>query len=600
MFDKNKSLLRRVAKLERLMYERTVGRGGGDSNAYIIWKLLRDEGPSTSADIKNTFPSSQRDSIASMITNMIKADCIRRQGNNLVANLDYNWDDVGVIPRTAQQEMIRSIRNGVPRAADIQREPSTRSARAPRHRVVKQNLFSRKFDEVKAAVDAGQDVNQVNDKGQTPLLFAANSKTGNNANIIEYLLTHGADLTPMFKGLNAFALVCKNSNIDAMRVILANDTQNVITLPSRAIERNYKHVPDDKEIILLAASKEKRYFDREVHRFYYQAFASKTISQEQYEQAINTILYNCMYAGCALDVIAREVAGKITNTIEKIADKEKKLVDLYFAVFNNDVSDSIARKLLDLCGEVANGNLSIDGRVLDFIRVCKMLCNKVGDKSFMSNLLNPKFISNLDQRDLASLFIEGVRHDISILQKLVAAKAKLHVGTVCGTIVQEANKEITKLAVKLVDKSTTLDRWSISDIARCKNEYLINYVISIGYGENLLAWCADHASMLNDGMAVVKALKDNGFELPDDVDSRVNIISAANNNRDIKGIISNIIAAIKHDEWNRRLEEFVTDHPEILLNDYIAKAIEDNNNTTSRQLRRRIERLPKNQDVYDF
>jgi hypothetical protein len=313
-----------------------------------------------------------------------------------------------------------------------------------------------------------------------------------------------------------------------------------------------------------------------------------------------------MYAGCALDVIAREVAGKITNTIEKIADKEKKLVDLYFAVFNNDVSDSIARKLLDLCGEVANGNLSIDGRVLDFIRVCKMLCNKVGDKSFMSNLLNTKFISNLDQHDLFSLFTEGVKHNINILHKLVAAKVKLNADAVCRQV-QDSDKEITKLAVKLIDRNTSLSRWGFDEIARCKNEYLINYVISMGYGEDLLAWCIERVGILDDYITVVKALKDNGFELPDDVDSRRNIIAAAKANSDnrdnrdyIRDMISSTIEAIKNDTWDRRLEKFVTDHPEILLNDDIAKAIEDNNTTTSRQLRRRIERLPKNQDVYDF
>lgn len=601
MFDRHKSLLRRVAKLECLIYERTVGRGGGDSNAYAIWKLLRDEGPSTSADVKNAFPSSQRASIASMLTDMLKADCIRRQGNNLVANLDYSWDDVGVIPRTAQQEMINAIRNGgAPSAADIQEEPPTRSARAPRQRSVKQNLFSRKFDEVKAAVDAGQDVNQINDKGQTPLLFAANSRTGNNSDIIEYLLTHGADLSTKFKDLTAFDLVCKNSNIDAMRVILANDTKNVIIRPSNTIERFYNNVPDDKEIILLAASKEKRNFDMYLHRFYYKAFARKTISQEQYEQVINTILDNCTFRFYSPDVIAREVAAKITNTIEKIADKENKLVDLSLAVDNNKVSFSTARKLLDLCGEAVNGKLSLLGNVIYFIDVCRILCAIVSDKSFMSNLLNPKFISNLEYRDLKSLFSGALyKKDINMLSKLITAKVKLNVNDVCREV-QNADKEITKLAVRLIDKNTTLGSWALDEIARCNNEYLINYVINLGYGEDLLAWCIEHVGMLNDSMTVVKALKDNGFELPDDVNSRRNILSTTHSRRNIRDMISSIIEAIKDDTWDRRLEMFVTDHPEVLSDDDIAKAIEDNNTTTARQLRRRIERLPKNQDVYDF
>ena len=107
---KNK-LEARVARLERLLIERSIGYGNEPSNAMKIWSFLRDNGTSTSADVKNIFPSSQRASIASMLTNMLKADCIRRQGNNLVANLDYKWDDVGVIPRTAQQELMNSVKN---------------------------------------------------------------------------------------------------------------------------------------------------------------------------------------------------------------------------------------------------------------------------------------------------------------------------------------------------------------------------------------------------------------------------------------------------------------------------------------------------------
>ena len=74
---------------------------------------------------------------------------------------------------------------------------------------VKANLFSKEFEEVKAAVDEGQDVNQINGRGQTPLLFAADSKDGNNSDIIEYLLTHGADLKSKFKRSNAFDLARK-------------------------------------------------------------------------------------------------------------------------------------------------------------------------------------------------------------------------------------------------------------------------------------------------------------------------------------------------------------------------------------------------------
>lgn len=593
-------LEKKVAKLERLVTERSVGRGGGPSKAYQIWDYLMNNGPKSVSDLKSALPKD----ITNFINFYADNDLLNKDGDMISANANYKWDDVGVIPRTAQQEMINSLRDGtIPDITDIPEEQPTRSARAPRQRAVKQNLFSRKFDEVKAAVDAGQDVNQTNDKGQTPLLFAANSKAGDNSDIIEYLLTHGADLRSEFKGLDAFDLVCKNSNIDAMRVILANDTQNIIDNTSSSIKWYYKDVPNNKDIILLAASKERSEFNESLHRFYYTAYARKVISKEQYEQIINTMLDNCKYYSCSLDAIEFEVSSGILYTIKKVAEKVKRLINLKWVV-NDDTSPSIARQLLELCSKVVDGELSIQWGVLDFINTCRTLCRKVKDWSLMGNLLNPTFLSSLEDSDIRSLFRDAVEsNDVNTLSKLVAAKVKLKANTVCDNgYVQSANAEVTRLATRLIDRSTQLNRWAIADVARCDNEYLIDYVIDMGYGEDLLAWCIDNNRHIDNNWTVIKALKENGFEVPDDndSDSRRNIVAGAENRRNNKIMISRIISVIENDEWSRDLEVFVTDHPEILLDSSIAKAIEDNNTTTSRQLRRRAERVPKDQDIYDL
>lgn len=590
-------LEKKIAKLEKLVLERSVGRGGGPSKAYQIWDYLMNNGPKSVSDLKSALPKD----ITNFINFYADNNLLNKDGDMISANANYKWDDVGIIPRTAQQEMINSLRDGgIPDTTDISEEPPTRSARAPRQRAVKQNLFSRKFDEVKAAVDAGQDVNQTNDKGQTPLLFTANSKAGNNSDIIEYLLTHGANLNSEFKGLNAFDLVCKNSNIDAMKVILANDTQNVINNPSSNIKWYYKDVPDNMDIILLAASKEKAEFDRYLHNFYYIAYARKIISKEQYEQIIDTVLDNCKYDDCSTDTIEFEVSHEILNTIKKIADKAKILVNLKWAV-NDDISPRIARQLLELCSKVVEGKLSIRWGVLDFIETCRTLCRKVKDQSFMGNLLNPAFLSNLSGSDIRSLFGGAVENnDVNTLSKLVAAKVKLNANTVCdNSDLQDSSAEITRLATRLIDRDTQLNKWAISDVAECENEYLISYVIDMGYGEDLLAWCIANRHTDNE-FAVIKILKENGFEVPDDDDSRRNIVAGAENRRYSKSMTNKIISAIENDEWSRELETFVTNHPEILLDNSIAKAIEDNGTATSRQLRRRAERVPKDQDIYDL
>ena len=57
---------------------------------------------------------------------------------------------------------------------------------------------------------------------------------------------------------------------------------------------------------------------------------------------------------------------------------------------------------------------------------------------------------------------------------------------------------------------------------------------------------------------------------------------------------------IETDEWNSACERYVTNDPSILLDERIQKALDDNNNITSRQLKQRIARMPKDTDKYDF
>lgn len=93
---------------------------------------------------------------------MEREQCVFKQWNQYSANLDYNCEDVGVIPHTAQQELMMSIQNDINLPSEdeieelqIEAHVSGRVTRTPRElrtSQAKQNLFSRKFDEVKAAV----------------------------------------------------------------------------------------------------------------------------------------------------------------------------------------------------------------------------------------------------------------------------------------------------------------------------------------------------------------------------------------------------------------------------------------------------------------
>ena len=224
-------LERRVAILEKLVYEKTVTRGH-DSRAYTIWKLLRDEGPMTRPQIRD------RLGYTTPIVEMEQEDCVFKNGSIYSYNPDYNWEDVGVIPRTAEQELQNALRNSEiedvddeapvevtprrrrSRSSDNTGDAPVRRTRAPRS--VTPNLFSRKFAEVKAAVDDGQNVNQTNDAGKSPLIAAILHKE-ENLEIINYLLEHGANPEAVYGHTRKPALVAaiNSGKIETAKALIA-------------------------------------------------------------------------------------------------------------------------------------------------------------------------------------------------------------------------------------------------------------------------------------------------------------------------------------------------------------------------------------------
>ena len=73
-----------------------------------------DNGPKSSSEIKDIFPSDKRRMIATVQHDMVEKDCIRRNGQMYTANPDYEWDDIGILSAAAK-------------AASLQQKPSAPS-----------------------------------------------------------------------------------------------------------------------------------------------------------------------------------------------------------------------------------------------------------------------------------------------------------------------------------------------------------------------------------------------------------------------------------------------------------------------------------------
>ena len=96
-------LEKRLSRIEKLIKnERSVNRLGEQSVAFQIWKFLMDNGPKSSSEIKDIFPSDKRRMIATVQHDMVEKDCIRRNGQMYTANPYYEWDDIGILSAAAK------------------------------------------------------------------------------------------------------------------------------------------------------------------------------------------------------------------------------------------------------------------------------------------------------------------------------------------------------------------------------------------------------------------------------------------------------------------------------------------------------------------
>lgn len=113
-------LEKRLSRIEKLIKnERSVNRLGEQSVAFQIWKFLMDNGPKSSSEIKDIFPSDKRRMIATVQHDMVEKDCIRRNGQMYTANPDYEWDDIGILSAAAKAASLPKKQSAPSRSSGV-------------------------------------------------------------------------------------------------------------------------------------------------------------------------------------------------------------------------------------------------------------------------------------------------------------------------------------------------------------------------------------------------------------------------------------------------------------------------------------------------
>lgn len=613
LVDKYK-LDRKVAKLERLYVERTMGRGNEPSKAYIIWKHLIDNGDKTVDQLKSELPKD----ITKYINFFADNGLLNKNGNNVSANADYAWDDVGVIPRTAQQELMNDLRNAPDISSldsdDTAEEPSA-PTRATRARRVKANIFSKKSEEVKAALDEGVDVNTKDDKGRTPLMVACMARKGDTGAVIKLLLDNGADPNVVStRPAVTYAVMFQNK--DGV-IALANAGANLAVRGK------------DDRALMFSIIESGLFSTNEVNNMITEDYIKELNKRSDlYSGNLTSLLgfgYNKLdnatsYVNHLVDVTvkalgkesaARRLHPDLDSTYWSLtADAlERNGVAILFddsSYYVKKISNNkrIADKIYDLAEKVSNGSIT----AFNLAGLCKAvvaICNEYNKSpSILSDILTQSSFDAFNVKDqwvMLQSVIYTERYfggnSSALVQCLTKLKFKApeseDVSDVISTFCREArNYSPSDLLVRLVCRklrpyTNLLRKYDIYTIAQSTNYRFIDAMVDAGIGEDLAK-----ESIMSDVCRSV--LRSNDI-----------ITDNTQQSNDAK-LVRSIVHHIANDTMSTSVRQAINENPAILDNDKIQDALNDPANehsVTARQLKRQYDQwasLPENKKKYDL
>lgn len=609
----NYKLERRIAKLESIILERTTGKGGGPSKAYQIWDYLMNNGPKTPSQLQQVLPNtiSSNTAIKFFVTNNL----LTKDGNLVAANPDYQWDDLGVIPRTAQQELMNDLRNGnIPSMDEIPQEEepaqtrgrsrAPREPRQPRVREARQNLFSRKFDEVKAAVDAGQDVNQVDGSGRTPLMYACLDGKGESGPIVEYLLEHGANANDELNKKPALFNAIQRHNTGAIKALTDHGADiTFIYNKRRPITYAYEKCDILDDTLLMLASPEVMTDDivstLSNHRL------EGRIAPELYNQLVDKLIDKSSVRWLRPTTVEQTVRSNVFTLLDKCIELGEwpKFRSWGFEYIRDEAIDGLYERLKQAC----NGSCNISD-VYAFFEIANRICRKAKKPSdFIYGFITDDWIKNAKDDNDVRTVVSNAAHsnNTSILSKVAKSKrSDMDVDDLISIVVNpnfNYSKQTVSTLCRIIGncmKNQFPVQSSLIKIgSKCLNEYAIDFFIDEGYGQDIL----DALGSSNEPSNLFKkAAEEAGL----DVNNRDSQRGHEKSNKIYRKPRAKreLINAIEDDMF-RYAESALQEFPDLLDDEEVIKVINDPKNDssyTARQLRRRIENKPKDDTVYDF
>lgn len=587
-------LRKRLEKLEHIVYERSMGRGGAPSIAMNMWTFLMDNGPSTREEIDAGL--GPRYSNNPTINSYLKANLITKQGDRYVANPDYNWDDVGVIARNIPSDIKQMFQN-MSNTGEPSIEEPVRSARQPqaprsRRRAVKPNIFSKKVEEVQAALDEGVTVDVRDAKERTPIEVACRAAKGDTGAVIKLLLDHGADpntacpikpavyYTVIYNNKEG-TLALANAGAD-LAIVGKNDTllNNII----------YSGLFSEKEIAgMITEDFMKNFLDRHFGLANLLATGcGKFNNPELFLDRLISTAYKVTDKPEVIDeYLSVGIASKHWYMVASALERNGRAIklDTHSKYLTNQITkdSKIADKIYTLVEKVGNGIIKTTNLASYCIAAIE-ICNKYNKPvKVLENLLTQNIFnefSSEQQWKVLLLAISEASTTSGTNSTLIKCISKLKFSRPKGDIelyriisayelliMQTYNKvpnQVTRLVCKKIKPYVDLmDNEEIRAIANMHDRLFIAEMIDAGLGEEL-------AGCLSMSKECRQELEKAGIS---------NIGERRDSTR--ADLIKDVVRRIRSDSMNQATRQLIDKDPEILSDKRIQDALNDPSNIDS-------------------
>lgn len=611
-YKKGKLLEKRLSKLESLITERSVGKGGGPSKAYQIWDYLMNNGSKSVADLKRALPSSVTNFINFYADNNL---LVKNSDGTISANADYAWDDVGVIPRTAQQELMNDLASGnmpsldeIPEAPGEETQVAETPARAPRARRVKANIFSKKPEEVKAALDEGVDVNTKDDKGRTPIAIACMARKGDTGAVIKLLLDNGADPNTLCPRPAVVCTVMYGNKEGT--IALANAGANLV-VPGK-----------DQRTLMMSIIDSGLFTSAEVMGMITEQYFRNWITNNNTYTSVSDIIYE----GCTKLGNERNFTNHVVDMLFKATTPDVACSKLNTHMDSKStwllVADAVARngytmkfisssyyankiardkqmadKIYDQAEQVAQGNLKpsdLSALVKAVMAICSVQHKPL---DILGNILTQSTFDELTAEDqwntlTSAIYAErdfGEASCVALSKGLTKLKFKSPTSKDLGGVLHNYctgdrniihNSDLRRLVCrKIRPYIKTIDEYDIrNNIAYSKDPLFIANMIDAGLGEALASVTYGMSDACRSELRSAGLISDSGGERPRESDDA--------------HLIRRIIRHISDDTMSTEVRRKINEDPSILANDSIQNALDDPSNAgsvTARQLKRQYD-----------